>query len=282
MKCAWKELLAILPPGLRKQLRSEDLWEIRLRLGQATQLVGARGSRWLEDRSGIDDLNFVINTASRYSPWTAQTMARGYITAAGGHRIGLAGEAVVNRGQVTGMRGIHSVCIRVARDVEGIGKPFSDLKGSVLILGPPGAGKTTLLRDLCREISWQETVAVVDERGELFPESFDRGRALDVLAHCPKPKGIDMALRTLGPASIAVDEITGEDDARALLRAGWSGVRLLATAHAAGPEDLKKRPIYRTLTENHLFDHILICYRDKSRPTERMDICVSNGSARCW
>ena len=271
MKCAWKELLAILPPWLR-QKAGEDLWEIRLRLGQPTQLVDVRGSRWLADRPGQDDLNFVINTASRYSPWTAQTMGRGYITAQGGHRIGLGGEVVANQGAVSGLRQVDSLCIRVARDVEGIGKRFSHLTGSVLILGPPGAGKTTLLRDLCREISRRETVAVVDERGELFPTGFDRGQALDVLSLCPKPEGIQMALRTLGPASIAVDEITGEEDARALLQAGWSGVRLLATAHGAGTEDLKMRPVYRTMMDNHLFEHILICRRDKSRPTERVDI----------
>ena len=179
---------------------------------------------------------------------------------------------MVDRGIVTGMRQCDSLCIRVARDVEGIGKPFSRLKGSVLILGPPGAGKTTLLRDLCREISRRETVAVVDERAELFPEGFDRGQALDVLSLCPKPAGIDMAMRTLGPASVAVDEITGEEDAAALLRAGWSGIRLLATVHARDMDDLNKRPVCRMLTERRLFEHILICSRDKSRPTERMDI----------
>ena len=272
MKCAWKELLDILPPGLRQQIKPDDLWEIRLRLDRPTELVGAGGSRWLPDRSTREDLRFVVNIASRYSPWTAQTMARGYITAPGGHRIGLGGETVVDKGQVTGMREVDSLCIRVARDVTGIGAPFRRLSGSVLILGPPGAGKTTLLRDLCREISGRETVAVVDERGELFPQGFDRGKALDVLTLCPKPAGIEMALRTLGPATIAVDEISGEADAAALCRAGWCGVRLLATAHASGPGDLKNRPIYRSLTENHLFDHILICRRDKSRPTERIDI----------
>ena len=81
-----------------------------------------------------------------------------------------------------------------------------------------------------------------------------------------------MALRTLGPNTIAVDEITGEEDAEALLRAGWCGVRLVATAHAASMEDLRKRPIYRTLWENSLFEHLLICHRDKSRPVERMDL----------
>ena len=265
------ELQAILPPRLRN-VAEESLREIRLRLGQGVQLVGAKGSHWIGERVTRDELNFVINTASRYSPWAAQTMAKGYLTAPGGHRIGLGGEVVVDRGQASGFRNVDSLCIRVARDIPEIGKAYAGLRGSVLILGPPGAGKTTLLRDLCRQISARETVAVVDERGELFPEGFQRGQALDVLSLCPKPAGIDMALRTLGPASIGVDEITGEEDAQALLRAGWCGVRLLATAHASGLSDLKKRPIYRTLTENHLFDHILLCGRDKSWPVERMDL----------
>lgn len=272
MKCAWKELLAILPLRLRQQIKTDELWEIRLRLGRPTELISARGSQWLPDTATKEDLNFVVNTASRYSPWAAQTVTQGYLTAPGGHRIGFGGEAVVNGGQVTGIREVESLCIRIARDVTGIGRGFSHLKGSLLILGAPGAGKSTLLRDICREISKQETVAVVDERGELFPTGFDRGRSLDVLSLCPKPQGIDMALRTLSPAAIAVDEITGEADAQALLHAGWCGVRLLATAHASGIEDLKKRPIYRSLTENHLFDSLLICHRDKSRSTERMDI----------
>ena len=76
MKCAWKELLDILPPGLRQQIKPDDLWEIRLRLDRPTELVGAGGSRWLPDRSTREDLRFVVNIASRYSPWTAQTMAR--------------------------------------------------------------------------------------------------------------------------------------------------------------------------------------------------------------
>ena len=275
MKCAWKELLAILPPRVRRDvenLNPGDLWEIRIRQDRPTELVGSRGSIWLDARATGEDIRFCINTASRYSPWAAQTMGRGYLTAPGGHRIGLGGELTVNEGKVMGFREPDSLCIRVAHDVMGIGRAFAALRGSVLIIGPPGSGKTTLLRDLCREISLRETVAVVDERGELFPMGYDRGKALDVLTLCPKPQGIDMALRTLGPSSIAVDEITGEADAAALSKAGWCGVRLIATAHAASLADLRQRPIYRPLWENHLFEHLLICHRDKSRSVERMDL----------
>ena len=275
MKCAWKALLAILPPRVRRDVErfgAGDLWEIRIRQDRPTELVGSRGSNWLEDRITGEEIRFCINTASQYSPWAAQTMRNGYITALGGHRIGLGGELAVNEGRVTGVREVDSLCIRVAHDVTGIGKSFGSLRGAILIIGPPGSGKTTLLRDLCREISNRETVAVVDERGELFPVGYDRGKALDVLSLCPKTQGIDMALRTLGPAAIAVDEITGEEDALALERAGWCGVRLIATAHASSAADLRKRPIYRSLWENHLFEHLLICHRDKSRCVERMDL----------
>ena len=275
MKCYWKDLMAVLPLRLRhlgEQAGGDGLWEIRMRLGMPTELVSSRGSIWLNDRTTAEEIRFCINTASRYSPWTAQTLARGYVTAPGGHRIGIGGEMTVDQGRVTGVREVESLCIRVARDVTGIGKPFRMLPGSILIIGPPGSGKTTLLRDLTREISHQQAVTVVDERGELFPTGMVRGRGMDVLRLCPKPEGIEMALRTMGPATIAVDEITGEEDARALLKAGWCGVRLIATAHAASAADLRSRPVYRPLWEMKLFEHLLTCHRDKSRTGERMDL----------
>lgn len=274
MKCGWQELLMILPGWLADELRNnplDNLQEIRLRIDREPQLVLAEGSRWLNRKVSRDDLNFCINTASRYSPWAAQSMASGYLTAPGGHRIGVCGEAVVKDGNVTGIRHVQSLCIRVARDVRGIGAACALLKGSILLLGPPGSGKTTLLRDLARQIAEHETVAVVDERGELFPVGFLQGKCMDVLQGCPKAQGIGMLLRTMGPACIAVDEITAEGDCQALLRAGWCGVRLLATAHGAQVHDLQNRPVYKTLASKGLFDHVIVMNRDKSWHEERMD-----------
>lgn len=273
MKCAWQELLAIVPPWIGQKLKMEEdtLQELRLRLGQPPELICREGRRWLSGTVHMDDLNFCVNTASRYSPWAAQSMAQGYITAAGGHRIGLCGEAVVKEGIMCGIRSVNSICIRVARDFPGIAAKYRSYQGSVLIIGPPGSGKTTLLRDLIREISKNETVSVVDERGELFPgRLFESGKSVDVLTGCPKEQGIDMVLRTMGPSTIAVDEITAEEDCAALLRAGWCGVRLLATAHAASVEDLHRRTVYKPLLSGHLFEHVLILSRDKHRREERM------------
>lgn len=266
MICPWKELLSILPQWLRGQLApyEEELEEIRLRRGSAPELVLGRGSRWLEGTVSQEDLNFCVNTASRYSPWSASTVSQGYITAPGGHRLGLCGEAVVKDGHLAEIRSICSLCIRVARDFPGLAKRVRFQGQALLILGAPGWGKTTLLRDLARLTAQEQTVVVVDERQELFPPGFPAGKRMDILYGCPKREGIETVLRTMGPDCVVVDEITAAEDCQALLHASGCGVRLIATAHAAGMTDFRRRDVYAPLRESHLFDTFLILNRDKS------------------
>lgn len=276
MRCAWNELLSILPVWMRREvdeLGRAELQELRLRIGSAPELVRKGPDTRLKRNVTEEDLRYVINTASRYSPWASATVAQGYITAAGGHRIGLCGEAVVQAGRMTGLRRVDSVCIRVARDLEGISAGASCLTGSILIIGKPGAGKTTLLRDLIRLRGKTEAVAVVDERGELFPPEggFDRSGKIDVLTGCSKIQGIEMLLRVMGPAVIAVDEITSEEDGTALIKAGWCGVSLLATAHASSLADLRRRPVYAPLVQSGIFETVIVLRPDKSWKAERME-----------
>lgn len=273
MRCAWKELLGILPAWLRSDVDKfgrDHLQELRLRCNAPPELVMCGGAQWLSKAVSAEDIRFCVNTASRYSPWSAGTSAQGYITAPGGHRMGLCGEVVYQNGCVTGMREIHSVCIRIARDFPGIGKDAAQYGGSLLILGAPGWGKTTLLRDLARLIAEKETVTVIDERGELFPVGIPRGKRMDILTGCPKPAGLDMAVRTMAPKYIALDEITAEADTQAVIHAVGCGIRLLATAHATDVQDLHRRPIYRMLWENRVFDRLVVLHSDKSYHMERM------------
>lgn len=280
MICAWKELLSILPEWIRdpvdKQGRTE-LQELRLRLGKHPELVMGKDWRLLNRCVTADDLKFCVNTASRYSPWNSESISQGYLTAAGGHRIGLCGEAVVDGNSVRGIRNLTSLCIRVARDFPGISTGLQEEQRSILIIGSPGSGKTTLLRDLIRQLSNRGTgsVSVVDERGELFPQCngrscFDSGSRTDVISGCSKAHGIEMLLRTMGPETIAVDEITAESDCDALIRAGWCGVRLIATAHAATIADLRNRGVYRKLWTSGLFECVLVLQKDKTWTVERM------------
>lgn len=283
MKCAWEEYLGILPLWLRREvddLGRDSLKELRLRLGLPPELVLQKGNRWMNRSIRGDDLNFVINTASKYSPWASVTAANGYITAAGGHRIGICGDAVVQNGCMTGIRNPTSVCIRVARQFPGIADGSEKYKGSVLIIGAPGRGKTTLLREWIRVRSneGQGSVAVVDERGEIFPRvnggfCFDAGNATDVLTGITKQQGIDCVLRTMTPSCIAVDEITAAVDCEAMRTAAWSGVDLLATAHASSMDDLFRRPVYRPLAQSGLFQTVVVLAEDQTWHAERMKSC---------
>lgn len=277
MKCAWRELLAILPVWMRREVDlfgKETLQELRLRTGYPPELICRSEILKLSTLVTQKDLLFVINAASQYSPWAAHTSCQGYITAPGGHRIGICGEAVIKDGAMTGIRSPLSLCIRVSRDLTDLIRDQKALTGSVLIIGRPGSGKTTLLRELVRIRSQQGTgsVGVVDERGEVFPcaANFPRGDRTDVLTGCSKATGLEILLRTMGPETIAVDEITSERDCQALLHAAWCGVFLLATAHAASKSDLVSRQVYKPLVKEHIFDTLVILQPDKSWKAERM------------
>lgn len=283
MICAWKELASILPPRLRPETEpfNGQARDIRLRLGAPPEVVTGEGSRFLKGNVSSEELNFVINAASRYSPWAAATISQGYLSGPGGHRIGICGEAVMKAGRMEGIRKVSSLCIRVARDFPGLAQPLATLKGSLLILGAPGWGKTTLLRDLIRQRAAKGTqICVVDEREELFPKDFDKGPRTEVLTGCPKAQGIEMLLRTMGPETIAVDEITAQEDCDVLRKAAWCGVNLIATAHAGSLEDFLHREVYAPLVQQTLFDHLVILHPDRNWHLERSGTWTTNGSVR--
>lgn len=280
MKCAWQAFINLLPVWMRQSVDKQgkdSLQELRLRLNAPPELVSQTGSLYLERCVSVDDLHFCVNVASKYSPWASNTTKYGFLTAPGGHRIGLCGKAITSNGIMTGANPLTSLCIRVARDFPGIADKAQSCPGSILIIGRPGSGKTTLLRSLIRLKSNQipGSITVVDEREEVFPyvcnePCFPVGRHTDILSGCTKTQGIEMALRNMGPEVIAVDEITAHEDCTALLHAGWCGVKLIATAHAGNKRDLTNRPVYRPLIDSGIFDTLLIMNPNKTWHEERL------------
>lgn len=278
MVCAWKELVMLLPQWMQQdvdRLGKYKMQELRLRINSPPVLQCGTAMLRLHRAVTRADLNHILNAACSYSPWSAASVSKGYLTAPGGHRLGLCGEVIMKDGVMMGIRELDSICLRVCRDIPGCGKEGDPGDVSVLILGAPGWGKSTLLRDIARNLAERKNVAVVDERRELFPAGCMRGTNMDVLQGCPKSEAMEIVLRTMGPQCIVVDEITSQKDCEALIHAANCGVQLLATAHASSRMEFSKRPVYQHLLEQHIFQRFLILHSNQTFHTEEAEPCIA-------
>lgn len=145
----------------------------------------------------------------------------------------------------------------------------------MLLVGEPGSGKTTLLRSMARELVCQKKlVSVIDERRELFSGSSRRktpGEALDVIAGIPKGQAVQMALRTLSPQILLLDELGGLDEVTALEQGLFSGVDFIATLHAASPEEAVGRPQVQALQARGAL-HVLVWLKGRAEPGQVREV----------
>lgn len=213
-----------------------------------------------------------------------EEIKNGFITIRGGHRVGISGKALIDRGKVRTIKYITGLNLRIARELPGVADrvipylidPVSGDFLHTIIISPPRCGKTTLLRDVVRQLSTGITrldfrgcaVGVVDERSEIagcfngVPQK-DVGLRTDVLDGCPKAEGMMMLIRAMGPQVIATDEIGSPEDARALEEALNAGIKVLATAHGKNLEELIKRPVLKEIMEQEIFQRIVVLGRSK-------------------
>ena len=112
------------------------------------------------------------------------------------------------------------------------------------LVGVNGSGKTTLLRQIARELAgMQRRACVVDERCEIFPPGdSEKMPPLDLLSGIPKERAVQMALRTLSPQVILLDELGTLAETAALEQGFYSGVDFVASVHAASVEEAARRP----------------------------------------
>lgn len=260
--------------------------EIRLRLGQPLVLFAQNelyflGADGVTDQrgqalcAGEDDLREAWRLVTASSVYALEEeLRRGYITLPGGHRVGIAGKAVLSAGQVKTQKEITSLNYRVAKEIKGGGErllPFlygEDGFENTLVFSSPCAGKTTLLRDLTRLLANgsppypPHNVAIVDERSELAATfmgraRFDIGDLTDVLDGFPKSEGMLLAVRSLSPAVIVTDEIGNREDRYAVAEAVRSGIRLLLSVHAGSLAELTCRPVVAELMEEGVFGRLV-------------------------
>lgn len=252
--------------------------EIRCRVEQPLFLRTKQGQEILVlKRFRKEQMQHLISRISQGSSYAwEEEYRRGYLTLPGGHRVGLTGKAVLEKGTVRTMTSIHALNVRIARAVPGAADSlmekvlFGGIIHNTLLLSPPGCGKTTVLRDIVRQLSdgiprlqFQGVqVSVVDERSELagcvsgIPQ-LEIGCRTDVLDGCPKQEGIPLMLRSMGPQVIAMDEIGTEEDAAALEAALQSGVAIMTTAHGNNLDELLRHPVLHSLAASEAFPLIV-------------------------
>jgi len=296
----WDAVLEWLPGSIRAVLsRAPAAWtaraeEIRVRDGRPLELVAAGDYTFLDPegrptmrieaafRPTRDDCLKLLDRITNHSVYTMEEqLRRGYITVQGGHRIGLAGRAALERGAIRTLQHIGGFNVRIAREVKGcagaivprLWSPETRGLHHTLIVSPPQRGKTTLLRDAARLVStggWAggdrrdraRKVGIVDERSEIAAAvdgkpTFDVGPRTDVLDACPKAEGMMLMIRALSPEVLVVDELGRPEDAEAVMEALHAGIAVIATAHGRDAEEVRGRPSLASLFEARVFTRIV-------------------------
>lgn len=277
-----KAILHLLPSHLSESLylfikQSQlDIQEIRLRVNQPIEINDGVKTRWLSDIVFTHtDATLFLNKISDFSLYRLEEELRqGFITIAGGHRIGISGSVVVENHKVKAIHHVSSFNIRIAKKINGIAHKYmrylqAGKIRNTLIVGPPQSGKTTFLRDIANYCSSENQenkalkTAIVDERSEICASingtpQLMNGSRIDVLDKCPKAEGMMMFIRSMSPDIIIVDEIGKKADVDAIDEAIHAGVQLIGTIHGDSFADIKKRPLIQSLMEKEVFQRYII------------------------
>lgn len=269
----------------------DDLYEIRMRVGRPVFLICREGECFLRGRGSSpylvtdEDVKETLEYVSGYSLYAYEDEIRqGYISVQGGHRVGITGKVILDGDRIRGMKYISCINLRIAHEIPGCADavmPFvrtKDWTAHTLIISPPRCGKTTLLRDIIRQLSSGTkdapgvTVGVVDERSEIagcyqgIPQN-DLGERTDVLDGCPKAEGMQMLIRSMSPAVVAVDELGREEDFRAVESVIHCGCKLIATAHGNSLTDILRKPFFARLREMQVFERYIVLGNEKMAGT---------------
>ncbi len=273
------QALPYLPQGLRNGIqqlpkqKQDAIQEIRIRIGRPVTLTILNSEELLTTASPITVnaalLENIFKSICEHSVHSyQQEIRRGFITIAGGNRVGISATAVIQNRQVETLRNISGMNFRIASQIIGCGeelhhRTLAQAAGGLLICAPPNGGKTTILRDLCRICGNEHRVSVIDERGEIAAmqhgcSPFALGNQTDVFDGYPKAYGIETAVRVMSPQYLVCDEIGGAEETEAILHMLHTGVHLIATAHLGDLKELAQRPQLQRLIDAGAFRYIAL------------------------
>ena len=293
----YKILPGIIGNSIKQFLMEDKIQEIRIKVGKPIILNLAFEEKVLDYIPTREDLRYLMTKISNYSLYAfEEEIKQGYITLKGGHRVGLAGECVMSKGEVRTIKNISSLNIRICKEVIGASNKVmrliteNDRVYNTLIVSPPKCGKTTILRDIAKNLSngmYQislkgKKVTIVDERSEIaacyngIPQ-MNVGIRTDILDNCLKKSGMIMAIRSLSPEVLICDEIGTEGDLEALNMAFNSGVNIIVTVHGYDINDIYNRKIFKELIDNCVLERIILLSNRRGAGTIEKVYKVSRG-----
>ena len=293
---AFDRAIASVEPQLKRVLKSidenekADVYEIRLRSEKPVVLITGKGTRFLTAEGTLSQkasgeslycsVETIRDTFNRLCCFSVHShlsgIVKGYITMEGGHRAGITGTAICdNKGNITSLKDVSGINIRISREVFGaadkiISEIYKNELQSVIIAGPPASGKTTVLRDAVRQLSSGDRlykISLIDERQELASVNSgiaqnDVGINTDILDCYPKTEAMMIALKTLSPQIIALDEVGDEKEIEAIRLAVNSGVKFILTVHASDYNELLHRVQIQRLIETYSFNKLVMLKRE--------------------
>lgn len=252
-----------------------ELTELRLRVGKP--ITYSDGIKWhtlYDNNESIicskDFVEHILEVATGRSMYAySEQIARGYLTANGGIRIGLTGQGVEENGKLVTYKHINYLAIRIPHEIKGCADKLIEEIGNynknLLIISEPGAGKTTLLRDYIRQASNKgNNILLLDERNEVSATymgkpMLDVGRNTDIVSNTSKTECYKSAVRSMSPDIIATDEIFGKSEIDAISDVVRCGVKVIATVHADSVKSLKNSEYAGLL---NIFDKAVILTKE--------------------
>ena len=285
---AQPKFLDCLPDGIRRETEAvlshrskgaASVSEMHLCLGKGSSLlIGAERMKLFSFVTDKDIRTAFVRVCSGSVYAFRDTISEGYVSIGEGVRVGIGGQARYSAGKLVGVSNVSSLVFRIPTAhsslIDRLYEAWGKSKRGMLIYSVAGGGKTTALRDLCSLIAIRDKkrIAVIDERCEFIErECCDAGIML--LRGYERRKGVEIALRTLAPQIIAIDEIGARDESCGIIESLLSGVNVLATAHASCEEELVKRTSLSPYINMGIFDILFgIFHTDNTYSCEYKEI----------
>ncbi len=247
------------------------LEEVRLRSFGRCSIVASGANILLDYRTSPDEVNLLLKRLCDMAMFAHRDeLSSGYISLDYGIRVGVCGSMSYDGGKIVGVGSISALVFRIPRQecsfADDIYRRWSSAgRGGLLVCSPAGGGKTTFLRAFAKSIGRENTrVAVVDERREFDLYSY-RDCTVDILSGYKRALGVEIAIRTMSCEVLIADEISSDEDARALSGAVGVGVSVIATAHGNKISDILKRDYIYKLVKSGLFSHYVLISKSGCR-----------------